>query len=133
MTDEKVINGIVLRLERGVLVARLSDCRLTDLARVQTIAETIRGEFDRVEIGVLVECSQMIHEVTSQFLGMLVRLRKEALDKNLSFGVCGLKGTLREAFTIAQLARLIPVFECPEGVLENLGGFAAVGRPLRGP
>ena len=133
MVDEKVVNGIALRLDRGVLVARPSDCRLTDLSRVQTIAETIRGEFGRAEIGVLVECSQLIYEVTSQFLGMLVRLRKEALDKNLSLGVCGLQGTLRDAFTVAQLMRIIPVFEGPESVFDNLAAFAPAARPPRGP
>jgi anti-anti-sigma regulatory factor len=120
-----------MHTDHGVLAVRILDRSLMNPAVLDEITDRICDSLHRADTAVVIDCSELTYNVTSQFLGRLVALRREALARGVDFCVCGVRGALREAFEIVQFDRLIPCFDTSDEVVEALGQFTDRERTVR--
>jgi anti-anti-sigma factor len=91
-----------------VLVVKILDLSLMHLVAIEEITKKISDHLHLAATAVVIDCSELAYNVSSQFLGKLVTLRKQALARGVDFCVCGLHGALREAFEIVQFDKSMP-------------------------
>lgn len=119
----KKSNFVSIRLDHGVLVASLLVNGLTHEMVILDIKRQIENHLPRAKMGLVVDCSQVTLSASSAFLGKLIELRKTLAARDLPLAVCGLQGSLREAFDIACFSRVIPDFPTQKEAVAELGDF----------
>jgi len=112
-----------LELDHGVLVVSLQLEAITNEALLDEIAQQVFSRMPEASTAVLFDCHRLVGRVTSQFLAMLVAVRRRASQQGLFVCVCSLNGPVCEAYRISCLDRIIPAYNDRDIALSAVGQF----------
>ncbi len=118
---------VSVSLDHGVLVAKVVTNSLIHERPICDVEDKILEQLTKTTNAVLIDCSQLTHQVSSQFLSMLMRVYYQAKEMGLRAGVCGLSEPLREAYRVTALSSIVPSYEDYEVAIGELREFPELG------
>jgi anti-anti-sigma regulatory factor len=115
---------VVFRCDHDVLVVTiLSESMLSGKA-LKDFQQQVTQQLGAAKQGVVVECSRLVQGVSSEFLGALVRLRMECVQRRQTVCLCGVRGQLQEAIRVCAFDQVIPVYPNQNEAIKALGSFS---------
>jgi anti-sigma B factor antagonist len=112
---------LLIHQMRDVTVVNLNDSSILDALQVEQIGDEL---FELVEARA---CRKIVLDfskvkfLSSSALGVLIRLRKKALDIKGKVVFCGLRQDLRQIFKITNLDKLFEFHQTEEQALNSFG------------
>lgn len=123
--------GFSLDVDRGVLVVTIHTPSVTNEQFLEDLKERVVDNLERATTALLFDCAKLTGRVTSQFLATLVSIRKKATKEGVFVCASGLAGTVREAYEVSCLDRIIPLYDDRELAIRAVGDYGG-GRIAQG-
>ncbi len=124
MTITANSQSVVFRHDHDVLVAMIVTDSMLSGKPLFEFEQTIQDHLAEAMRGVVVDCSRLSKNVSSQFLGALARLRIECMQQGQTVCLCGVHGHLREAIRVCCFDQLIPIYASQKEAIAALGDFS---------
>ena len=93
-----------------MLIVRVAYSSLTNASQIDAVGREVSEHIHPTDLAVIVDCSNLKHQVSSRFLGVLVKIRVTAAMHDIQIAVCGLSENLREVIEVANLGRILGIY-----------------------
>lgn len=122
--SQATLLGYSLEPTHGVLIVKLRAASLTSDTMLADFQEHVVTSLADAKTAVLIDCQSVTGHASTQFLTTLVAIRRAAEARGIFVCVCCLTGSLREAFDVCHLGRIIPAYDDKEVALEAVGNYS---------
>jgi anti-anti-sigma factor len=116
-------HAFVLQNDHEVLIIRLTVERMLGEQPIEELESQILQVMTETDQALVLDCQQLSGPVSSRFLALLLRIRKESVTRKIQLAICGLNGALDEVFHITRLNKLIPTYPASQPAVRDFGRF----------
>lgn len=115
---------ISARIDHGVLVVTILGHKMVHEKVLADTEAQISRHLKQAQRSLILDCTNLTQSVSSQFVGLLIKLRKTVGAAGGTMSLCGVSGSLREVIEVTKLQKLIPVHESLQTALSAIGAFS---------
>lgn len=122
--DVRQYGAFLVQQQRGVLILRLLRDKLVGHLELNEIEDELRDVMPLAETAMVLDCQRVSGPASSEFLSMLLRLKRRAESEGLQLGVCGLTGPLAQACEVCRFDKVVPRFSTSFDAVREFGLFS---------
>ncbi len=113
-----IVSKIITKRVGKVTVVNFIDTAITDTQQIQHISRELENLIDEKECRFMVLDFSSVRFLSSQTLGMLLKLHKKLSDKSGWMGLAGLKPELKKIFKLTRLDRIFNFYDTPQDAID---------------
>ena len=126
LSMSQVTRPLVSNIQKdGFVVARIEPASLTNQLEIDLLRRELESLLHESDLGLVVDCSMIERRVSSEFLGVLVALAKQAARSARSFSICNLSKLVDESCQLVRLPLVVPTYD---NVADAVLGHARYGK-----
>ncbi len=101
--------NVRIESQHGVLVVHILASAVVHETTLQEIQDAVLARLSDSSRGLLVNCAAITGAVSSQFLRLLVCLRRACNEREIRFGLVNLSGNVMKAMRVTNMDSIIPI------------------------